>query len=53
MTEVETIEGILSESRYKFEKNHCLKKISFNQAMNDNRKSFLSEFGTKFVAEHL
>ena len=50
MTEVETIEGILSESRYKFEKNHCLKKISFNQAMNDNRKSFLSEFGNNEVA---
>ena len=31
MTEIETIEGILSESRYKFEKNHCLKKISFKQ----------------------
>ena len=50
MTEIKTIEGVLSESRYKFGKNHCLEKISFRQAMNDNKKSFLSEFENNEVA---
>jgi hypothetical protein len=50
MIEIKTIEGVLSKSRYKFRENHCLKKISFKQAMNDNKKSFLSEFENNEVA---